>query len=271
MSRFTKATGSGFPGTGLAPARQIWALGMLLLFVLFVMLTFRGKVPQVVERVFAPPPATEETLQKHKETIGAIANGAYYDAADGAPFMETPGYGRLLQRLTDHVRPGDLVENPPLFDYDLAMRAPEQQRGETVKVRGLVNERWAQKLDHPVFQLTDVWRVVLTDVNGDDGLYVDVVEKPPELDPRHSIVEFTGTLYRLVGFESKKGENRTVPYLLARSLVVVPERRDITSPFADPKVVLLLLGMAAMIVWGVFRVFSSQRRPQVRWRAPHLR
>jgi len=270
ISRFQKAASSGFPGTGGGVPRQIYALGLLLLLVLFVMLTFRGRVPKAVDRVFAAPPASEEVLAERREKVGKILGGALHDPPDGAPFLETPGYQRLMRKMIDHVRPEDVVKDAPLLDYDLALRSPELQRGETVKVRGIVLAQDAIKLSQPLFELTDVWRVVLTDSNGDNGVIVDMPARPPLLEEKRDIVEVVGLFYRLVTFESKKGQTSTTPYLVARELVVVPEVRDVTAPFADPAVVILMLGMGAMIVWGVFRVFAGQRRPTVRWRAPHL-
>lgn len=270
ISRFSRAAGAGFPGTGPVMPRQIYGLGLLLLLVLFVMLTFRGRPPKALDRVFAAPPATEEVLAERRAQVAKIMNGALHDPPDGAPFAETPGYQRLLRKMIDHQRPEDVVTNAPLLDYDVALRSPELQRGETVKVRGVVAAQDAIKLSEPIFELTDVWRVVLTDTEGDNGVIVDLPERPPALEARRNIVEVTGLFYRLVTFESKKGETRTAPYLVARTLAVVPEVRDTTAPLSDPAVVLLMLGMGAMIVWGVFRVFSAQRRPTVRWRAPHL-
>ena len=267
-TRFERA-GAGFPGTGPVIPRQIYALGVLLLGLLFVLLTYKGDVPRAVERVFAAPPATEGLLAERRAHLKGVLGGAYLDVPDGASFRESEGYRKLLARLIDHQRPDDVVKDPPLLDYEGALRNPDLQRAETVKVRGLVNWHGAQKLSQRVFELEDVWRVFLTDINGDDGLAVDLTIRPPALEERRTVVEVTGEFYRLLGFESEKGENRIVPYLLARSLTVVPEVRDTTSALRDPAVVILMLGMAAMIVWGVFRVFSQ--RPAVRWRAPHIR
>ena len=269
--RFSKAASTGFPGTGGGVSRQIYALGLLLLLMVFVMLTFRGRVPKAVDRVFSAPPATEAAIAERRANIAKLWGGALHDPPDGRAFAETPGYRRLLARLIDdHGTAGDIVKDAPLLDYDLAIRSPELQRGETVKIRGVVAGHSAVKLNEPVFELTDVWRVIVTDTEADNGVVVDLVERPPLLEEQRNIVEVNATFYRLVTFESEKGDTRTAPYLLARSLAVVPEARDSTAPLSDPAVVVLMLGMAAMIVWGVVRVFSSRARPTVRWRAPHL-
>jgi hypothetical protein len=263
---------SGFPGTGASVPRQIYFLGILLLLLVFFMLTFRGQVPRAVERAFAPPQSADVDVSKRREELAKEHGGAWLEVRDGTGFVETPGYGRLLYTLIDHVRPGDIVADPPLLDRELAIRAPDLQRSEVVKVRGIAADVRAVKLDTPIFQLHDVWRIFITTVSADDAVVVDVAERPPKIEARRDVVEFTGTFYRLVGYEGQKGDHREIPYLLARSIRVVPEERDTSSWLDDPARAVLMLALAAMIVWGVLRVAHARSRtPSVRWRAPHLR
>lgn len=250
---------------------RIYGLGLLLLVMVFFMLTFRGRPPRALERVFAPVAADPETVAARRQEVANLQGGAWLDPRDGAGFAETPGYRRLLQMLIDHVRPGDVVEDPPLFDYQQAMLAPDLQRAKVVKVKGTCVEHWAQKLDQPVFQVTDVWRVVVTDGTGEDGMYVDVIEQPPALIARRSQVEIVGQFYRVLRYQTVTGETRDVPYLLARSLRVVTEEAPASAfNLSDPANIVLLVAVAGMLAWGCLRVIYSRRRPVVRWRAPHL-
>ncbi len=245
-------------------------MGLLLLAMLFFMLTFRGKAPPVLDRVFAAQSATEPAIAERRQVTAGMLDGAYHDPADRAPFTQTPGYTRLLRMLTDHVRPGDIVADPPLFDRNLAMVYPELQRGETVKVRGIVAAYWAEILDNPVFELHDVWRVFLTDGDGEDGIVIDVMNRPPAFEQQRDLVEVTGVFYRLVTYESEGGKVREIPYLLARSLVVVPDAPR-ESPFNSSSLVIVLIGLSAMVIWGIVRVIKARPRPQgIRWRAPHI-
>jgi hypothetical protein len=264
---FGQSPPAGFPGG----FRQIYGLALLLLVMVFFALMFRGRTPRVLERVFATPPAVDDgMLAARHDDVATRLEGAWQDPADGAPFAETPGYARILRKLTDHVRPGDMPADPPLFDRALAVRAPELQRSEIVKVRGIVAGHWAQKLEHPVFQLTDVWRVFLADNDGEDGIVVDVVERPPALTEHRDTVEFTGHFYRLVGYETQKGQHVEIPYLMARSLTIVADA-PAASPFDEPAMLVVVVGIGAMALWGVVRVVQSRPRPRgVRWRAPHL-
>jgi hypothetical protein len=258
--------GAGFAGN----AGRIYGLVLLLLAMLFFMVTFRGKVPHAIDKVFQAP-VDEAVLEGKREDLRTLVGGAYLDPPDGIGFAQTPGYRRLVQMLIDHVRPGDIVENPPLFNRELAMRAPDMQRGEVVKLRGLVVDHWAEQLDPPVFEVDAMWHVVLADYDGTDGVIVDVVAQPPALIAQRTPVEIVAHFYRLVRYESKNDTVLQVPYLLAREVRLVPEEPRSVFGSLDPATAILVVALGAMIAFGVIRVVSSRaRRPTVQWRAPHL-
>jgi hypothetical protein len=258
--------GAGFAGS----AGRIYGLVLLLLVMLFFMVTFRGKVPRAIERVFQEP-VDESVLEQKRKDLTTLVGGAYLDPPDGAGFAETPGYRRLIQMLIDHVRPGDVVEHPPLFNRELAMRAPDLQRGEVVKLRGIVADYWAERLDHPVFQVDAMWRVFLTDSGGDDGVVVDVVDQPPALTVQRDVVEIDAHFYRLVTYKSQNGKVLQIPYLMARQLRLAPEEPRSAFGSVDPATAILVLALSAMVAFGIIRVVSARaRRPTVQWRAPRL-
>ncbi|HZN38364.1 MAG TPA: hypothetical protein VFD82_06150 [Planctomycetota bacterium] len=258
--------GAGFAGS----AGRIYGLALLLLVMLFFMVTFRGKVPRAIEKVFQEP-VDEAVLEGKRKKLATLVGGAYLDPADGAGFAQTPGYRRLIQMLIDHVRPGDVVENPPLFNRELAMRAPDLQRGEVVKLRGLVAGYWAEKLDNPVFQVDAMWHTFLADYDGTDGVVVDVVDRPPALTIQRDTVEVVAHFYRLVSYKAQNGNVLKIPYLIARELRLAPEEPHSAFGSMDPASLILVLALSAMVAFGVIRVVSARaRRPTVQWRAPHL-
>jgi hypothetical protein len=261
------ASGTGFAG-GLG---RIYGLMLLLLVMVFFMLVFRGKAPRAIERVFTSPVARDQAaLEARHARFVDLAGGAYLDPKDGETFAETAGYRRLIGGLIDHVRPGDVVEDPPLFDRELAMQAPDLQRGEIVKVVGYVAKHWAQKLDQPIFQIADVWRAVVADADGEDGVVVDFVAQPPSIVEQRDKVEFVATFYRLVSYQTTSGASIEIPYLLAREMKKLPDEQRSPVGLGDPASIVLLVALAAMVVWGVMRVVKSKgQRPTVRWRAPH--
>lgn len=261
------ASGTGFAG-GLG---RVYGLMLLLLAMVFFMLTFRGRAPRAIERVFTSPAVMDQAaLDARREHVSDLLGGAYLDPKDGDPFAETAGYRRLIGTLIDHVRPGDIVVDPPLFDRELAMRAPDLQRGEIVKVRGYVADHWAKKLDKPIFQVGDVWRAFVADGDGEDGIVVDFIAPPPALTVQRDKVEFVATFYRLVTYQSRDDKSIEIPYLLAREMTLVPEPPRSATGIGSLESLVLLVALAAMVVWGVLRVVKSHKqRPTVRWRAPH--
>jgi len=265
------STGAGFGLTG--GFGRIYGLVLLLLVLLFVMLTFKGRAPRALERVFTPPAVVDDAaLAARREQVALLYGGAFVDAADIDGFRETPGYRRLIQVLSDHTPPAsEAAAAPPLFDRELALRTPDLLRGQQFKVRGYVGDHWAQKLDQPVFQVTDVWRVFLAEQDGAGGMVVDVIDRPPALAQQRDEVEFTGFFYRLVRYETKADKVVEVPYLLARSLSIVPDAPRVGPGIGDPATLVILVAMAGMVVWGMVRVLRTHRsRPVVRWRAPYL-
>jgi len=265
------STGAGFGLTG--GFGRIYGLALLLLVLLFVMLTFRGRAPRALERVFEQPAVVDDAmLAARREQVAQLFGGAFVDAADIDGFRETPGYRRLIQVLSDHTPPAsEAAAAPPLFDREAALHTPDLLRGQQFKVRGYIGKHWAQKLDQPVFQVTDVWRAVVADQDAEGGIIVDVVDRPPALREQRDEVEFVGYFYRLVRYETAANRVVEVPYLLARSLSIVPDAPPAGPAVADPATLVVLVAMAGMVVWGMVRVLRTHRsRPVVRWRAPYL-
>jgi hypothetical protein len=260
------------PGIPASSWSKVWGLGLMLLLLVAFLFLFRGRVPRAVERSFAATPPDPAVIEDRHREVAAMQGGAWYDAPDGADFAETPGYRRLLGLMIDHAPSGDVVEKPPPFDYELALRTPDLQRANVVRVRGYVAKTWAQKLEQPVFQMTDVWRVVVTEGPGENGMVVDVIDRPPALETERDLVELDARFYRLLRYVNPQGKKVELPYLLARSLKVVPEeaRPTLGASLADPANIVLLIAIAGIVAFATVRVIKSRRRPTVRWRAPHL-
>jgi hypothetical protein len=272
-----RRTLAGFVTAGLARGQQaaglgkIYGFGLLLLLLVVFMLLFRGRAPRPVEKVFAPARSEDPTQAgARRRELEALLGGAWLDPEDGAGFAETPGYARLLLMLNDHARPGEVVENPPPFDRELALRAPDLQRGRLVRVRGIAGGLWAEKLDNPVFRQGDVWRTVLTDNDGEAGVVVDVMNQPPALELRRDTVATDAWFYRLVRYENKRGNQLLVPYLLARSLTVDSGDAEPAIGLSHPAAQIVGIAILCVLGWGVARFVLARRRPPIRWRAPRL-
>ncbi len=88
------------------------------------------------------------------------------------------------------------------------------------------------------------------------------------VDERRDMVEVDAQFYRVVRYQNAKGLARDVPYLLARTLRVVPEERRSLFDFTDPMNLAMVVALGAVVIWGTLRVVSSRKPPRVQWRAP---
>jgi hypothetical protein len=98
-----------------------------------------------------------------------------------------------------------------------------------VRIRGLLGGLSAFKLETPVHDITYVWRGTIAQPDGTETAVFDLVEDPPPLELRRSVVEVEGVLYRTVAYENRDGAQRVAPYLIVRTVRVLPNEQ------VDPK------------------------------------
>ena len=266
--------GSGFGGG------KIYGLVLLLLLLLFVMANYRGRLPRAVEAAMFPPqePLTTEQVEARRLRLKEQFAGALFDPPDGEDFVETPGYYRLISSL--YQATSATAGQPVLFDRELAMRDPNAQRGQRVTLRGFSgrNGVWAKRLDkpvlHPTGQLTDVWRIVLTDGERDDGVILDVLEDPGQLDLARDELQCEALFWRIVRYEVDTGNTadgkpnaparREAPYLLARSVTRIEDSSATVAGISKAGLVIFGVTMFGMIGFGIYRLVSQQRRASLR-------
>ena len=212
-----------------------------------------------------PKLLTPEEAEARRTRLSTILEGSLTDTENGTDFVETTGYRRLLQILTSF--PHEEVERRAVrrLDYEAAVRDPDAWRGEFVWTRGIVAELYAERLRDPVFGLTDVYRGVLTEGNGTNGVYFDLPELPPGLELRKDPVDVYGVFYRTVRYETlnpqvEEQRVRTVPYLVIRSL------RKVEDPDADPTAFLqnpfvgTFVGVGLVLIVVRLLIYLFQRR-----------
>src|SRR5262249_56676559 len=127
-------------------------------------------------------------------------------------------------------------------------------RGQFVWTRGIVAHRWAERLKNPVSGFEDVYRAILTDGDGSEGVVVDMLEEPPRVELQSEPVDVQGIFYRTVKYPNaaKKTEEVVVPYLLVKTMrPVIQPPRDPSGVLRDPKVMGLI---AIALVIGVARL-----------------
>lgn len=269
---------SGFGGG------KIYGLVLLLLLLLFVMANYRGRLPSAVEAAMFPPqePLTAEQIESRRLRLKEQFAGALFDPPDGEDFVETPGYYRLISSLYQATG-ATAAQQPMLFDRELAMRDPNAQRGQRVLLRGFSgrNGVWASRLDKPVLhpggQLQDVWRIVLTDGERDDGVIVDVLEDPGTLDLARDELQCEALFWRIVRYEIDTGANaegkpnpparREAPYLLARTVTRIQDSSSTVMGISKLGLVIFGVTMVSMIGFGIYRLTAEQRSARLRMAA----
>lgn len=190
-----------------------------------------------------------------------LFEGALRDTKSGDGFLQTPGYRKLLDSLSRY-RPEDVTQRAQrTLDWTTLTTDPEPWRGEFVRMRGLLGGMWAEKLDAQVFDHADVWRGLLTDAEGDNGVLFDILERPVDADSFHrQAVDVEGVYYRNVSYTSEQGVTRTVPWLVVRSIKLVPAAVETSYKATLSDNSLLLVALLLFAVLGGRVLFWSLRK-----------
>jgi hypothetical protein len=191
-----------------------------------------------------------------RRRLSTMWEGALLDSANGQDFAETAGYRRLLDFL-QALEPATVIERATsTLDRARAVTDPDSLRGQYVHVRGLIAGLEAVRLDTPLAGSEDVWRGVITDTDGSDGVVFDLLGPPPPLEPRLDIVDVHGIFYRTVRYENREQGWVEAPWLLARHLAVVdtgaPARQSTWSSLT-PLLVILAVGFIGVRVFMLVR------------------
>jgi hypothetical protein len=212
-----------------------------------------------------PPLSTEERAAR-LAAQGTLFEGALREAPVAQGFEQSSGYGKMLDSLK-RIRPEQVAERAKLrLDWTSVTTDPDPWRGEYVRVRGIVADVWAERLESPVFEHKDVWRGMLTDADGDNGVVFDFLERPANADAlRREAVDLEGIYYRNVAYTAENGTQRTAPWILAKNLSVVPAATESAYKATLADNTLLILALLAFAVLGGRVLLSATRS---RRRAP---
>lgn len=252
--------------------RFIWLAGMLVVVGIvgfyFASNASRKEAAEtaVAEQTAALPPLLgPEERQAREDRLSTVLEGSLADTKNATDFSETSGYRRLIQILMSF--PAEEVEQRAVrkLDYAAAMADPDAWRGEFVWARGLVAEMYANRLKNPVFGMQDVYQGILTEGDGTNGVFFDLIGEPPPLKLRNDPIDVFGIFYRTVRYEplrpeKEEGEFREAPYLLVKTI------RKVERPKIDPAGVLgdhyavTLIGMALAIAAARLLVYVFARR-----------
>jgi hypothetical protein len=207
-------------------------------------------------------PITAEVQAERQKNLETLFEGSLTDTRNGEGFAETQGYEHLLQLLEGY--PPDQVAALATrkLDWDAAVADPDAWRGQFVWTRGIVAHRWAERLKNPVSGFEDVYRAILTDGDGSEGVVVDMLQEPPQVGLQSDPVDVQGIFYRTVKYRNAARNSVEVeaPYLLVKTMrPVIQPPKSPTGVLRDPKVMGLI---AIALVIGVARllIYVFQRR-----------
>jgi hypothetical protein len=206
------------------------------------------------------PPAAPAAQQTPPPQLSTLWDGALVDSKNGAPFGETDGYRKLLQNLKSMSADEAASHAAASLDYKLALQDPGSLRGEWVKVRGLLVQVDAERLDRPLDGAVDVWRGWVADTDGSDPVAFDMLQRPTGVELQKDLVDVEGIFYRTVKYETQKDAVKEVPYILAQRVTRVDEAALERHGVADVWAIVLIILALGFIGMRAVMIMRDQKR-----------
>jgi len=247
--------------------RFVW-LAVALLIASSMLLYVRAHQAYADSTTPERPADLARPAEERDSLIAGLFQGALLNAVDGVDFAETPSYRRLLY----HVRSMSPEEFSSRvtgrLDWADSVSHPERWRGEFVRVRGVAASLEPVKLHGLDAGIEDVYRGFLAETDVSEVVAFDHVEKPPPVRVDESVkdvLDVEGVFFRTVRYESRTGQMREMPYLIARNV-------SIFHPAAGrPSTTVLALQVLGIVVASVgvgVAVARWNNRKQPRKTAP---
>ena len=205
----------------------------------------------------------QNAAETERPSSALLYEGALLGAADATDFDETNGYRRLIE-IAERYSDADLAARAERrLDIASAMAHSDEWRGEILRVRGLILDVRPERLGRPIDAHEDVYRALVVEPDASEGVVVDFLEKPPELELERDVVEFEGIFFRTVRYESRRGTPREAPYLIARSIRRLdPDGLKRETRFDTFALLLVGAATAFLLIRIVNSMRSLPRRPR---------
>ncbi len=211
---------------------------------------------------------SEAEAQAQAESgLTTLYEGALLGAMDGAPFAETPGYRSLLEIVARYGEEELERKAQRQLDFAAVMAEPEAWRGQLVRLRGLLAGIEAVRLARPIGERVDVFRATVIEADGSEGVIVDFLAQPPELEVQWDVVEVQGIFFRTVSYENELGKAQQAPLIIARNLRPLDTTVSRRPVFGGIEAILIGAAVAFLIV----RILLSMRRKRGNERADAAR
>jgi hypothetical protein len=165
---------------------------------------------------FVPQPAAPGVARevKFEGVLEKVKDGTSIDDQDEA-------YQYLLRYLA-RAEVAHLNKEAKAVDYSYYSKLPAELRGQTVKILALFLQSNPIRVDAAPGGVKFIHRTYLSDLSGNEGFVVDLVEPPGELESR-TLVAMDAVFLKLGTYEGKKGSVQA-PLFMGKSLQVRKER-----------------------------------------------
>jgi hypothetical protein len=177
-------------------------------------------------------------------------------AKDGTPLdLNEEPYLYLLGNLKS-VDGQALARDAKRVDYSLFGKVPEQLKGQSVKMMGLLLQSNPIRLEKPVKGVEWIYRTYLvTDMSGQEGFVIDLLDKPPTLE-RKAVVRANVVFLKLGTYEGQKGQVQT-PFFVGKNLSIVHEAAGGEASNAGTLLVVIAVAALLGVVFLTVRIGSG--------------
>jgi hypothetical protein len=163
---------------------------------------------------FVPPPAGAGGDVKFEGVLNKVKDGTSIDDQDEAY--------QYLVRFLSRAETATLSQDSKTVDYPTYAKMPVEMRGYTTKIAALFLQSNPIRVDAAPGGVNFIHRTYLSDLSGNEGYVVDLLEPPGELALR-TVVTMDAVFLKLGTYEGKKGAVQA-PLFLGKGLRVVKER-----------------------------------------------
>lgn len=163
---------------------------------------------------FVPPPVSAGGDVKFEGVLQKVKDGTSIDDQEEA-------YQYLIRYLS-RAEATQLSQESKTVEYPTYGKLPVEMRGYTTKISALFLQSTPIRVDGAPGGVNFIHRTYLSDLSGNEGYVVDLLEPPGEL-PLRTVVALDAIFLKLGTYEGRKGSVQA-PLFLGKSLRTVKER-----------------------------------------------
>lgn len=230
----------------------------VLIFDIGPKLTQKPQIPTKTPdpKAYVPAPAAPGAARDLK------FEGVLEKVKDGSSIDDQEEPYQYLIRYLARADAAQFSKDPKTVEYPTYAKFPAEMRGETVKIRTLFLQSSPIRVDAAPGGVNFIHRTYLSNLSGNEGYVVDLLEPPGELASK-TVVDLEAVFFKLGTYEGKKGPVQA-PLFLGKGLRVVKERMA-ESPVTNGGVLLGIAGgtMVLMLVL-TSRMFKKSKPPAPR-------